>query len=97
VDCLKSGAVAVVPVLPVVDTLQQVSAQMDVTLLQPLIAHSYVACRLRKDLHIQCFKKFIRAPRMQQMIRTLALNAGHKVQTVIGEERALKITTPSQI
>jgi 2-C-methyl-D-erythritol 4-phosphate cytidylyltransferase/2-C-methyl-D-erythritol 2,4-cyclodiphosphate synthase len=28
---------------------------------------------------------------------TLALNAGHAVQTVLGEERALKITTPSDL
>uniref|UniRef100_UPI00404A0086 2-C-methyl-D-erythritol 4-phosphate cytidylyltransferase n=1 Tax=Candidatus Planktophila sp. TaxID=2175601 RepID=UPI00404A0086 len=95
VDCLKGGAVAVVPVLPVVDTLQQVGADNNVVA-------AVDRAQLRRVQTPQGFTYSV----LQEVHQgaqdatddsTLALNAGHKVQTVIGEERALKITTPSDL
>ena len=95
VDCLKGGAIAVVPVLPVVDTLQQVGADGNVVT-------AVDRAQLRRVQTPQGFTYSV----LQEVHQgaqdatddsTLALNAGHKVQTVIGEERALKITTPSDL
>uniref|UniRef100_UPI0040493F9D IspD/TarI family cytidylyltransferase n=1 Tax=Candidatus Planktophila sp. TaxID=2175601 RepID=UPI0040493F9D len=88
VASLKTGAVAVVPVLPVVDTLQQVGADNNVVA-------AVDRAQLRRVQTPQGFTYSV----LQEVHQgaqdatddsTLALNAGHKVQTVIGEERALK-------
>ena len=95
VDCLKGGAVAVVPVLPVVDTLQQVGDDGDVVA-------AVDRAQLRRVQTPQGFTYSV----LQEVHQgaqdatddsTLALNAGHKVRVIAGEERALKITTPSDL
>jgi 2-C-methyl-D-erythritol 4-phosphate cytidylyltransferase/2-C-methyl-D-erythritol 2,4-cyclodiphosphate synthase len=95
VASLKGGAVAVVPVLPVVDTLQQVGADNNVVA-------AVDRAQLRRVQTPQGFTYSV----LQEVHQgaqdatddsTLALNAGHTVQTIIGEERALKITTPSDL
>ena len=95
VASLQGGAVAVVPVLPVVDTLQQVGTD-------GCVVAAVDRAQLRRVQTPQGFTYSV----LQEVHQgaqdasddsTLALNAGHKVQTVIGEERALKITTPSDL
>jgi 2-C-methyl-D-erythritol 4-phosphate cytidylyltransferase/2-C-methyl-D-erythritol 2,4-cyclodiphosphate synthase len=95
VASLQAGAFAVVPVLPVVDTLQQVGADNNVVA-------AVDRAQLRRVQTPQGFTYSV----LQEVHQgaqdatddsTLALNAGHQVQTVLGEERALKITTPSDL
>ena len=95
VASLQGGAVAVVPVLPVVDTLQQVGTDGSVVA-------AVDRAQLRRVQTPQGFTYLV----LQEVHQgaqdatddsTLALNAGHQVQSVTGEERALKITTPSDL
>ena len=95
VASLSGGAVAVVPALPVVDTLQQVDAAGNVVA-------AVDRAQLRRVQTPQGFTYSVLSQIHQSAQdatddSTLALNAGHKVQTVLGEERALKITTPSDL
>lgn len=95
VASLKAGAVAVVPVLPVVDTLQEVGADGKV------IA-AVDRAPLRRVQTPQGFTYAVLNQIHQGALEatddsTLALNAGYDVSTVVGEERALKITTASDL
>jgi 2-C-methyl-D-erythritol 4-phosphate cytidylyltransferase / 2-C-methyl-D-erythritol 2,4-cyclodiphosphate synthase len=92
---LQGGAVAVVPVLPVVDTLQQVDAA-------GTVVAAVDRAQLRRVQTPQGFTYSVLSQIHQSAQdatddSTLALNAGHQVATVLGEERALKITTPSDL
>lgn len=95
VASLKAGAVAVVPVLPVVDTLQEVGADGNV------IA-AVDRTPLRRVQTPQGFTYSVLAQIHQGALEatddsTLALKAGYDVANVVGEERALKITTASDL
>jgi len=95
VASLHTGALAVVPVLPVVDTLQEVSADgkvlaaIDRTPLRRVQTPQGFTYSVLQEVH--------QGAQDATDDSTLALNAGHGVATVVGEERALKITTPSDL
>lgn len=92
---LKSGEVAVVPALPVVDTLHNVSAD-------GYVENAVDRAQLRRIQTPQGFSYAVlnavhRGAQDATDDSTLALYAGHKVLIIEGEERALKITTPSDL
>ena len=95
VAALRAGDVAVVPALPVVDTLQNVGADgyvltaVDRTPLRRIQTPQGFSYAVLKSIHESASDATDDS--------TLALNAGHKVRVVAGEERALKITTPSDL
>ena len=95
VAALKGGDVAVVPALPVVDTLQNVGADgyvvtaVDRTPLRRIQTPQGFSYSVLKSIHESASDATDDS--------TLALNAGHKVRVIEGEERALKITTPSDL
>ena len=95
IESLKSGEVAVVPALAVIDTLQSVGDD-------GYVVTAVDRVPLRRVQTPQGFT-FSVLNRIHQGAQdatddsTLALNAGHKVCVVAGEERALKITTPSDL
>lgn len=92
---LQAGDVAVVPVLPVVDTLQNiatdgyVTAAIDRAPLRRVQTPQGFTYGVLKSIH--------QGASEASDDSTLALNAGYKVRTIDGEERALKITTPSDL
>jgi 2-C-methyl-D-erythritol 4-phosphate cytidylyltransferase/2-C-methyl-D-erythritol 2,4-cyclodiphosphate synthase len=94
-QALTNGEVAVVPVLPVVDTLQNVrtdgyvSAAVDRAPLRRVQTPQGFSYSLLQEIHQ------VAADATDDS--TLALSAGHQVKTITGEERALKITTPSDL
>jgi 2-C-methyl-D-erythritol 4-phosphate cytidylyltransferase/2-C-methyl-D-erythritol 2,4-cyclodiphosphate synthase len=95
VASLKAGEVAVVPALPVVDTLQNVRAD-------GYVVNAVDRAPLRRIQTPQGFSYAVLNAIHQGAHdatddSTLALNAGHKVRVIAGEERALKITTPSDL
>jgi len=95
VAALKAGDVAVVPALPVVDTLQNVGAD-------GYVINAVDRAPLRRIQTPQGFSYSVLSAIHQGAQdatddSTLALNAGHKVRVIAGEERALKITTPSDL
>ena len=92
---LQAGDSVVVPVLPVVDTLQNVAADGYVTA-------AIDRAPLRRVQTPQGFTYSVLHEIHQSAHdatddSTLALNAGYRVRTITGEERALKITTPSDL
>jgi 2-C-methyl-D-erythritol 4-phosphate cytidylyltransferase/2-C-methyl-D-erythritol 2,4-cyclodiphosphate synthase len=95
VAALRGGDVAVVPALPVVDTLQNVDASgyvvtaVDRTHLRRIQTPQGFSYAVLKSIHESATDATDDS--------TLALNAVHKVRVVAGEERALKITTPSDL
>ena len=95
VASLKSGEVAVVPALPVVDTLQNVGAD-------GYVINAVDRAPLRRIQTPQGFSYSVlnaihQGAQDATDDSTLALNAGHKVRVIAGEERALKITTTSDL
>ena len=95
VAALKGGDVAVVPALPVVDTLQNVGAD-------GYVVSAVDRAPLRRIQTPQGFSYSVlnaihQGAQDATDDSTLALNAGHKVRVIAGEERALKITTPSDL
>jgi len=95
VAALRGGDVAVVPALPVVDTLQNVDASgyvvtaVDRTPLRRIQTPQGFSFSVLKSIHESASDATDDS--------TLALDAGYKVRVVEGEERALKITTPSDL
>jgi len=95
VAALRGGDVAVVPALPVVDTLQKVDTQgyitgpVDRTPLRRIQTPQGFSYSVLKSIHENATDATDDS--------TLASLAGHKVRVVEGEERALKITTPSDL
>ena len=95
VAALKAGDVAVVPALAVVDTLQNVDAggyvlnAVDRTPLRRIQTPQGFSFSVLKSIHQSATEATDDS--------TLALNAGHKVRVIAGEERAIKITTPSDL
>jgi len=95
VAALKAGDVAVVPALAVVDTLQSVDAS-------GYVESAVDRAPLRRIQTPQGFSYSVLNSIHQGANdatddSTLALYAGHKVRVIAGEERALKITTPSDL
>jgi 2-C-methyl-D-erythritol 4-phosphate cytidylyltransferase/2-C-methyl-D-erythritol 2,4-cyclodiphosphate synthase len=95
VAALRAGDVAVVPALPVVDTLQNVGAD-------GYVVTAVDRAPLRRIQTPQGFSYLVLNAIHQSAQdatddSTLALNAGHKVRVIAGEERALKITTTSDL
>ncbi|MFM6941576.1 MAG: 2-C-methyl-D-erythritol 4-phosphate cytidylyltransferase [Candidatus Planktophila sp.] len=95
VDALRAGDLAVIPGLPEVDTVKVVDASGYVT-------STPDRSTLRKVQTPQGFSysALIAAhatPQDATDDAVLVANAGHKVRIIDGEERALKITTPSDL
>ena len=95
VASLKNGEVAVIPALPEVDTVKVIDA------------HGYVTstpdrASLRRVQTPQGFTYAVLKSAHQNSTdatddAVLVADAGHKVRVIDGEERALKITTPSDL
>ena len=92
---LESGDVAVVPVLPVIDTLQKVAADGFVT--AAIDRNQLRRVQTPQGFTLSIIKEIHQSAEDATDDSTLALNAGYVVKTVAGEERALKITTPSDL
>ena len=95
IDALRSGDVAVIPGLPEVDTVKVVDPSGYVT-------STPERSSLRKVQTPQGFSYSVLAaahavPQDATDDAVLVANAGHKVRIIDGEERALKITTPSDL
>ena len=95
VAALRGGDVAVVPALAVVDTLQNVDAAGYV--LTAVDRNSLRRIQTPQGFSYSVLKAIHQGAADASDDSTLALNAGHKVRIVAGEERALKITTPSDL
>ena len=95
IDALRAGDVAVIPGLPEVDTVKVVDASGYVT-------STPDRSSLRKVQTPQGFSYSVltaahAVPQDATDDAVLVANAGHKVRIIDGEERALKITTPSDL
>ena len=95
IDSLRAGEVAVIPGLPEVDTVKVVDSAGYVT-------STPDRASLRKVQTPQGFaysvlKAAHATPQDATDDAVLVANAGHKVRIIDGEERALKITTPSDL
>ena len=95
VAALKAGDVAVVPALAVVDTLQNVDASGYVV--NAVDRNSLRRIQTPQGFSFSVLKSIHDSATDATDDSTLALNAGHKVRVIAGEERALKITTPSDL
>jgi 2-C-methyl-D-erythritol 4-phosphate cytidylyltransferase/2-C-methyl-D-erythritol 2,4-cyclodiphosphate synthase len=95
VASLKTGEVAVIPSLPEVDTVKVINAQgyvtstPDRTSLRRVQTPQGFAYSVLKGAHQNSADATDDA--------VLVADAGHKVRVIDGEERALKITTPSDL
>jgi 2-C-methyl-D-erythritol 4-phosphate cytidylyltransferase/2-C-methyl-D-erythritol 2,4-cyclodiphosphate synthase len=95
VAALKSGDVAVIPGLPEVDTVKVIGAD-------GYVSSTPDRAQLRRVQTPQGFsysvlKQAHATPSDATDDAVLVANAGHKVRIIDGEERALKITTPSDL
>ena len=95
VAALKAGDVAVVPALAVVDTLQNVDA--DGYVVSAVDRAPLRRIQTPQGFSYSVFKAIHQGAHDATDDSTLALHAGHKVRVIAGEERALKITTPSDL
>jgi 2-C-methyl-D-erythritol 4-phosphate cytidylyltransferase/2-C-methyl-D-erythritol 2,4-cyclodiphosphate synthase len=95
VAALRGGDVAVVPALPVVDTLQNVDAKGYIT--GPVDRTPLRRIQTPQGFSYTVLKSIHESASDATDDSTLASLAGHKVRVVEGEERALKITTPSDL
>jgi 2-C-methyl-D-erythritol 4-phosphate cytidylyltransferase/2-C-methyl-D-erythritol 2,4-cyclodiphosphate synthase len=95
VAALKGGDVAVIPGLPEVDTVKVIGAD-------GYVSSTPDRAQLRRVQTPQGFsysvlKQAHATPSDATDDAVLVANAGHKVRIINGEERALKITTPSDL
>jgi 2-C-methyl-D-erythritol 4-phosphate cytidylyltransferase/2-C-methyl-D-erythritol 2,4-cyclodiphosphate synthase len=81
--------------LPVVDTLQSVGA--DGYVLSAVDRTPLRRIQTPQGFSYSALKEIHQAAHDATDDSTLALHAGHKVRVIAGEERALKITTPSDL
>lgn len=94
-DALRAGDVAVIPGLPEVDTVKivdaagYVNATPDRASLRKVQTPQGFAYSVLKAAHA--------LPQDATDDAVLVANAGHKVRIIAGEERALKITTPTDL
>lgn len=94
-DALRAGADAVVPVLPVVDTVKRVDGTRVVEALdRSALAAAQTPQGFRRDVLDAAY----RAAEEEFTDDTALVQAsGHVVRTVDGDERAFKITTPADL
>jgi 2-C-methyl-D-erythritol 4-phosphate cytidylyltransferase/2-C-methyl-D-erythritol 2,4-cyclodiphosphate synthase len=92
---LQAGDVAVVPVLPVVDTLQKVAA--DGSVVAAVDRNELRRVQTPQGFTYSVLKEIHQNATDATDDSTLALNTGYSVKAITGEERALKITTPSDL
>lgn len=95
IDALRAGDVAVIPALPEVDTVKVVDTE-------GYVISTPERSSLRKVQTPQGFSYSVliaahATPQDATDDAVLVANAGHKVRIIDGEERALKITTPSDL
>ncbi len=95
IEALRNGDVAVIPGMPEVDTVKVVDTQ-------GFVVSTPERASLRKVQTPQGFTFAVLKSAHQVAAdatddAVLVANAGHKVRIIAGEERALKITTPSDL
>lgn len=95
IDALRSGEVAVIPALAEVDTVKVVDTAGYVTSTPDRAALRKV--QTPQGFSYSVLKAAHATPEDATDDAVLVANAGHKVLTIAGEERALKITTPSDL
>jgi 2-C-methyl-D-erythritol 4-phosphate cytidylyltransferase/2-C-methyl-D-erythritol 2,4-cyclodiphosphate synthase len=95
VAALKSGDVAVIPGLPEVDTVKVIGADGYVTSTPDRASLRRV--QTPQGFSYQVLTAAHATPNDATDDAVLVANAGHKVRIIEGEERALKITTPSDL
>jgi 2-C-methyl-D-erythritol 4-phosphate cytidylyltransferase/2-C-methyl-D-erythritol 2,4-cyclodiphosphate synthase len=95
IAALKAGDLAVVPALPVVDTLQNVDT--DGYVLNAVDRAPLRRIQTPQGFSYSVLNEIHQGAQDATDDSTLALSAGHKVRVIQGEERALKITTPSDL
>ena len=95
ISALKVGDLAVVPGLKEIDTVKIIDSAGFVTTTPD--RNSMRRIHTPQGFTYSVLQEVHQGEQDATDDSTLALNAGHKVQTVIGEERALKITTPSDL
>jgi len=95
VASLKNGDVAVIPGLPEVDTVKVIGADGYVTSTPDRASLRRV--QTPQGFSYSVLKQAHATPSDATDDAVLVANAGHKVRIIDGEERALKITTPSDL
>jgi 2-C-methyl-D-erythritol 4-phosphate cytidylyltransferase/2-C-methyl-D-erythritol 2,4-cyclodiphosphate synthase len=95
VAALKNGDVAVIPGLPEVDTVKVIGADGYVTSTPDRAQLRRV--QTPQGFSFSVLKQAHATPSDATDDAVLVANAGHKVRIIDGEERALKITTPSDL
>jgi 2-C-methyl-D-erythritol 4-phosphate cytidylyltransferase/2-C-methyl-D-erythritol 2,4-cyclodiphosphate synthase len=95
IDALRAGDVAVIPGLPEVDTVKVVDAGGYVTSTPD--RQSLRKVQTPQGFAYDVLKAAHALPQDATDDAVLVANAGHKVRVIEGEERALKITTPSDL
>jgi 2-C-methyl-D-erythritol 4-phosphate cytidylyltransferase/2-C-methyl-D-erythritol 2,4-cyclodiphosphate synthase len=95
VASLKAGEVAVIPALPEVDTVKIIDAQGYVTSTPDRASLRRV--QTPQGFTYAVLKAAHQNPADATDDAVLVADAGHKVRVIDGEERALKITTPSDL
>jgi 2-C-methyl-D-erythritol 4-phosphate cytidylyltransferase/2-C-methyl-D-erythritol 2,4-cyclodiphosphate synthase len=95
IDALRAGDVAVIPGLPEVDTVKIVDAAGYVTATPD--RSSLRKVQTPQGFAYSVLKAAHAVPQDATDDAVLVANAGHQVRIIDGEERALKITTPSDL
>lgn len=95
IDALVSGDVAVIPGLPEVDTIKVVDSAGYVTSTPDRAALKKV--QTPQGFAYPVLKAAHATPQDATDDAVLVANAGHRIRVIDGEERALKITTPSDL
>ena len=95
VAALKNGDVAVIPGLPEVDTVKVIGTDGYVTSTPDRASLRRV--QTPQGFSYSVLKQAHATPSDATDDAVLVANAGHKVRIIDGEERALKITTPSDL
>ena len=95
IEAVRAGSPAVLPVLPVVDTLKRVAGADVVELVDRAdLARAQTPQGFRRDVLETAYRV---ADQEFTDDAALVQHAGHIVRTVTGDERAFKITTPADL
>lgn len=95
VASVAAGSAAVVPVLPVVDTLKRVTGQ---TVTGPVDRSEVAAAQTPQGFRRDVLETAYRVAAQEHTDdAALVAAAGHRVDTVAGDERAFKITTAADL
>ena len=95
IDALRAGEVAVIPGLPEVDTVKVVDA--DGYVISTPDRASLRKVQTPQGFAYSVLKAAHATPQDATDDAVLVADAGHQVRIIAGEERALKITTPSDL